>query len=153
MLALLLACAPPAELADLAVVGATLTDLVDVRAGAGLGLVIAGATLEVEEATGDTLEFPVTLAGPRLGLVVEGAVGVGYLDTPLWWSGGTVSGDELLGTYSGLEYGGATGVGASSALLENEHGVNMIIGTIDIGASMTVGMEWLTVSTGDNALP
>ncbi len=153
MLALLVACAPSSELAELEVVGATLTELVDVRVGAGLGIAFASATLEVQEAGGDTQDFAVTLSGPRLGLVAEGAVGVGYLETPLVWYDGSRPGSDLLGTYAGIEYGAATGVGASAALLENEFGVGMIIGTIDLGASMTVGYEWLTLSAGESELP
>lgn len=152
-LALLLGCGSAGELADLTLVDAVLTELVAARLGAGVSLDVASATLQVEEQGGDTLEFPVVLAGPRVGLVIDAVVGTSLVDIPLAWAGETCPGNEVLGTYSGPEYGIATGLGSSVAILENEHDVSMSLRTLDFGTSLSVGHEWLTLSAGESELP
>lgn len=158
MLPLLLACAPEGTLGDVDVTAATLADVTLFHAGAVLGVETGGATLEVQTADGDALEVPVTLSGPRLGLMVDAAFGWGMVDLPLVWFdgtgvGGTVPGSDLLGTYGGLEYSAAAGVGVHYGSLTNEAGVWMALNTLEVGAAGSVNYVWLTVAESEQGLP
>jgi hypothetical protein len=152
MLLLLLAgCTSGDLLADVDVTDATLGDVRLGYAGAVVGLEVGSATLTVETTDGDTLDVPVVLSGPRLGLLLDAAFGFGIVDVPLIILDGPVAGTDLLGTYGGLEYSAAAVVGFHHATLQNDADVMMQLSTIDLGVSGSTDWVWLTMdeASGD----
>lgn len=154
-LALLAGCAEGGGLEDILVTEATLTDL-----KVGYGAVVVGveggsATLELLTVDDERIPVEVALLGPRVGLMIDLAFGIGLFDLPIVLpEDGLVSNDgvpanDLLGTYQGIEYGGAALVGMHYAILRNEAGAGLVLNTLDFGATASFDYAWITVSVAE----
>lgn len=146
----LLGCVEGNRLDEVEVVEAAITDVALFRVGALVGVETGEATLVVGTAEGETLEVPITLTGPRLGLILDIAGGWGIIDLPLLWTsdepGLPLAGTDLLGTYQGAEYSGVALVGVHYGTLSNEAGVWMALNTIDLGVAGSANYLWLTMA-------
>ena len=148
---LLTGCARGDTLVGVDIVDATLADVTLFYGGVILGVEAGGGTLRVTTVEGDALEVPVNLAGPRLGMIVDIAYGTGIVDIPLvipslLFGEASIPGEDLLGTYEGLEYAGAAIVGVHYAALTNASDVLMLVNTVDIGITGSFNYAWLTVT-------
>jgi len=146
----LAACEPRTALEGVELESATLTDLGVFYAGVLVGVEVGEARLDVLTADGDELEVPVTLSGPRLGLVVELAFGVGIMDFELMPDidvrddDDVFQGEDCFGTYTGTEYAFSLLAGVHVAVLTNEAGTALPLGTATIGAAG--GLDWVSVT-------
>ncbi len=148
-LLLLTGCVEGSVLDDMDVVEATLQDATVVFAGALVGFEAGGANLEVVTADGDMLDVPVTLAGPRLGMMAGVSVGTTIVDLPLLFDdreGAGIPGSDLLGTYDGWQYSGDVLVGFRAGALVNEALVAMPVGMLELGGGASVEYAWVTLA-------
>ncbi len=152
--AALAGCAEGSRLDGVDVIEASITDVSLFRVGAVVGVETGEATLEVATAEGEMLEVPVSLTGPRLGLMLDLAGGWGFIDLPLLWvvdgiqepDDNLIPGTDLLGTYQGAEYSAVALVGVHYMTVTNEAGVWMPLSTLELGVAGSANYLWLTVA-------
>lgn len=144
------ACAPGDSLADLQVTDATIRDVHLFSALLVGGVDTGGATLDVGLLDGSRMDVPVTLAGPRLGFLFEVAYSWSIVDWPLLPAFHVgeegLSGADLLGTYTGFEYGGEVVAGIHYGVLTNEAGMTLPLANLGVGVGADAGMVWLTMA-------
>lgn len=150
--AVLLGCAAESPLAGVEVVSATIHDVTAFYMGAIVGMQVGGATLSATTVDGDVIDVPVSMSGPKLGLLLDISVGSEMFETPLVLGdlyiddGESVPGDSLFGSYEGLSYSADALVGVHYAALVNENNIYLVFGTVDFGLSTSVAQTWLTIA-------
>ena len=142
------ACEPRTGLEGVELESAAVTDFGAFYFGVVLGVEVAEATLVAETTEGDTLEVPITMSGPRLGVVVELAYGMGVGEFPLLHDvaddgEGVFLGEDCFGSYQGFEASAGVIGGLHYTMLSNEAGTVMPILSVPIGAAG--GFNWVSV--------
>lgn len=107
------------------------------------------AVLDIVTTEGDTIDVDVDVGGGVVGGMME--VGVTRLNAEAPFDLSLVeapTGDDLLGTYEGFVASGVILIGAELHALENEQHISLDHGgfATNLGLSMLVGHEWLTLS-------
>jgi len=146
------ACGQATGLEDISVASASLRDLTTFEFAVIGGGSSGRAVLDVVTTEGETLAIDVDVGGGVVGGMMEVGVTRLYAEAPFDLSlVEAPTGGDLLGTYEGFVASGVMLIGAELHALENEQHISLDLGgfATNLGLSMLVGHEWLTLSVSE----
>jgi hypothetical protein len=138
------------ELEHIDVASATLRDVELGTGGVVLGYNGGSGDLEIVDRSGEVFLVPVRLGGGLFGAALELSATVDPTNEAVFeLPDEPITGDQLLGTYSGVGAGLAIGLGVTDGHLKNRHDVVLDKGWFTAGVSLMVDLRWLRIRVGE----